>query len=291
MNFSTFAILLLLLFSGICENVAGACLLNSYQLVNSIQPTIHAENKNLDLSVENSSVSVVSNNDSIIPVAVIAEEKNNSLFNYADTIIFDLSQSSWSNNSIEFPVYISSADSIHAMDFAFRFNHLKTDFDSLIVVYPDLQYLYHLNPADSTFRFTSNSINPINANSNLVMLRFEMIYGIICPGDIYDVEAYINGNVCSFQFNDCIVSNQSETLNLLNNVKVYPNPVVSLLYLEVPQDSRIRISDMHGQTLIHTVSNNQNEKLEIDLEHFASGIYLLSITENLTTINKKIIVY
>lgn len=76
-----------------------------------------------------------------------------------------------------------------------------------------------------------------------------------------------------------------ETSNLLENVKVYPNPTSTIFTIQLGElkDSRINIYDINGKEIIKKKLSNTIEK--IDISRFENGVYMLSITSG----NKKVI--
>ncbi|MEN8156637.1 MAG: Ig-like domain-containing protein [Bacteroidota bacterium] len=75
-----------------------------------------------------------------------------------------------------------------------------------------------------------------------------------------------------------IIDNTAVGTVSANQLKLYPNPAGSTLYIDnASQIERVAIIDMTGQ-LIKQISNNSGAKLRIDTEAFASGLYLIRAT-------------
>ncbi len=83
-----------------------------------------------------------------------------------------------------------------------------------------------------------------------------------------------------------LVEFQNETTKL----KVYPNPVSSLLYVEIPSQydtANVKLYDILGKKVLEkTVSSTQNK---INVSNLSKGVYLAKIEANGLSITKKII--
>ena len=85
------------------------------------------------------------------------------------------------------------------------------------------------------------------------------------------------------------------TRTLFNNQKhqesiIYPNPTNQFIHLNISQNFKgiINISDTNGKVIRKVECNNQNE-LNLSLEHFENGVYFISFEGNLYFPTKKII--
>src|ERR1051325_11191868 len=65
-----------------------------------------------------------------------------------DTVYFDLSKAVTNGDFVQFPVYISSVDTVYTLDFSFKFNHNNLLYDSIINQTIQLKVDSHYNPAD-----------------------------------------------------------------------------------------------------------------------------------------------
>ncbi|HFU75066.1 MAG TPA: T9SS type A sorting domain-containing protein [Bacteroidetes bacterium] len=74
------------------------------------------------------------------------------------------------------------------------------------------------------------------------------------------------------------------------NIKIYPNPVVSLLKIELPNNtfSKIQILDISGKKVYSSYFTGQNKN--IDMSRFENGFYYVKIFNSQFSITKKIIV-
>ena len=88
------------------------------------------------------------------------------------------------------------------------------------------------------------------------------------------------------------LGSHNQTLSIDNfnsdNFKIYPNPVKSSLYinLKTPNVTSIEIYNILGKKVLVKVINDSSE---INTEQLSSGVYIMKITQNNTTISKKLI--
>ena len=122
--------------------------------------------------------------------------------NALDTVVFDLSQSVITGNNVWFPVSILSDDTIYALDFSLKYNQNNLAYDSIINLTNYLQPFSYYNSNDSTWRFTSNSLQQITNDTPLVSVSFNLIGGLLTNSDLYTIKAYLNGTQCSIKLNN-----------------------------------------------------------------------------------------
>ncbi len=71
-------------------------------------------------------------------------------------------------------------------------------------------------------------------------------------------------------------------------LKIYPNPVNDILTIQTKEKGKLTLYDVKGQVLIEkNVQSNQNE---IDISHFANGLYILVFSTEKEQIYQKVIV-
>ncbi len=100
---------------------------------------------------------------------------------------------------------------------------------------------------------------------------------------LVDYNGYTNCNVVT----DC--SGLSVEEYALNTITVYPNPVAEKLYISSKDfmDS-ITFYNVSG-SLIKTISNINQRKLEIDIKDFSDGVYFLKVHSNTGVFSSKIV--
>jgi hypothetical protein len=59
-----------------------------------------------------------------------------------------------------------------------------------------------------------------------------------------------------------------------DQIKIYPNPTESKVFIESPVVVRVTVKDVSGKTIIET-----QETKEIDLSKFADGVYLFMVSD------------
>ncbi|HNP47504.1 MAG TPA: T9SS type A sorting domain-containing protein [Bacteroidia bacterium] len=207
----------------------------------------------------------------------------------SDTVIFDLSQSVINGNEIEFPVYFHSDDIVNALDFSFRFNQLNFSYDSIINLTHYLQVYSFYNTNDSTLRFTSNSLSAIGNDTPLVMLRFISTGGQLCSGDLNTINAYLNGDPCSFKLVSCVIAGLNETMGSEDQINIFPNPTNDRITIECPDASTVQICDLNGKAVLNTEFISEATPLHMNLESLSNGIYLARIFNEKQITLRKII--
>ncbi len=117
-----------------------------------------------------------------------------------DTVIFDLSHASCIGNSFLVPVSFKSDDTVYAVDFSMKFDHLKITYNSIVSNYPGVNASAYFNPADSTLRLTSFSMLPMPHDTPVISVLFDVTVNTITEADFNTVHVYINGDTCSYSF-------------------------------------------------------------------------------------------
>jgi hypothetical protein len=80
-------------------------------------------------------------------------------------------------------------------------------------------------------------------------------------------------------------TSEGEALSL--NVSIYPNPTESIVYVQAPEGSRLRLLDVQGKTIIQLTT----EDLEtmIDLSAYAKGMYMLQVKSEAGIATKRVV--
>lgn len=88
----------------------------------------------------------------------------------------------------------------------------------------------------------------------------------------------------------------SSLLNSDNDLKLFPNPISSYLYLDYTLEAQnnvdISVSDLTGRKILHIFNQKQNEgnhQITTDLSNLSNGIYLLELKIDRLHVVKKII--
>ena len=74
---------------------------------------------------------------------------------------------------------------------------------------------------------------------------------------------------------------RSENTSIFQSVKVYPNPVQSMLYLEVTENLKasgtIRIFDIGGNTVLTKKINEESDRWQVPVQSLGAGLYFVEI--------------
>ncbi len=113
-----------------------------------------------------------------------------------DSIVFALANATLTTNYIDIPVRIKSDEIINAVDFAFKFDETKLTYDTIFNFKSYLSALANFNTFDHYLRFTSSSLQPIDTNVVLIVIRFNILVPCaqIQNTDFNSIEAYLNGD-------------------------------------------------------------------------------------------------
>ncbi len=110
---------------------------------------------------------------------------------------------------------------------------------------------------------------------------------------VIDNQAPDGGTLNSWSLNFCIVQQNVEN-NLIENVKVFPNPATDYLQIFIPDISneklKIQITDMNGRIILSKEQENPKKNLQIPLLDISSGSYILQLNQGNKFFNSVIIV-
>lgn len=73
----------------------------------------------------------------------------------------------------------------------------------------------------------------------------------------------------------------------LSNVRTYPNPVTSTLFVQTEQNAQVEVLDMNGRVLLNSVISPANNK--IDMSALNNGLYILRVIQQNEVFTSKII--
>ena len=133
---------------------------------------------------------------------------------------------------------------------------------------------YPLGPATNIWLKNSSTLNLVGVNGYPLNIYYE-------PGAIINNSASVitSSTMCSniiFPVVNCSTG-INEDIELLNSLKIYPNPVSNTLYLSnekyFEEEVQIEIVNCLGQTVLKLSYKN-----EVDISGFSSGCYTLKIT-------------
>ena len=131
-------------------------------------------------------------------------------------------------------------------------------------------------PTSATHWETVRISDTIQNPSNLLRIRF--VAKNDQGGNIYITNVLLGGLAGSVQN------------SLLNQIKVYPNPTSSVIYVDAPDIAiqKIRLTDLSGRSHAVTIESNGGN-YQIDMRSLAKGVYFLQMNTDAGVKTEKII--
>ncbi len=206
-----------------------------------------------------------------------------------DGAILDLSSAVIHENTIDIPVSIHTDNPVYSLDFALRVNTDKIKYQSVVDPGENLQWQAYFNEKDKTLRLTSNSLQPYDPDKSLLSLRFALISDEIDPSGIIPVTAYLNGEPENFMVKGTLVTTIPDNPNP-ENIKIYPNPANTFLFIKVPAEASLNLLDITGRLIYTKTAISEDNTYRLDVQDLNSGIYLVKIEDGNLTIVKKVII-
>lgn len=204
-----------------------------------------------------------------------------------EKVVFDLSAAVYANGFVDVPVFVSSANTVNALDFAMQFNTANLSFHSVIDQTSYMQALANYNTNDNTLRFTSNSLQDYVIGQSLVVVRFAA--SSISESDLTSLTAYINGERVGTEV--ITVSTGVSNMNINDSqVSIYPNPANDVLNIVVSQNSLVSLIDVEGRDVVAPINVTANQKQMINTDHIASGVYMMKISNANFVSMKKVVI-
>lgn len=227
--------------------------------------------------------SVKLNSSSLLQV----EEINN-----LDTVFFDFDKSTITGQIIEIPVYIDSDDNIYTLDFSFILDTTKLKYVSLVDYTGHIQHTEFFNPANSKFKFTSNSFEKYPKGSKKVVgVKFLMLTGNVRKSNFTNNLYYLNGDLCSYRIrgNDIIMNGVYAPLEE-NIIEVRPNPAQDFVILRSTYSGVAEIIDGQGRTIINNIDIVAGHDALIDIRKLINGFYYVIANNGSRILSKKLII-
>ena len=191
----------------------------------------------------------------------------------SDSVLIDLDNFVKNGNDISVPVFILTDVTIYSLDFSFKYNHVNVEYDTMVNLASYIQPLYYYNSVDSTVRFTSFGSQAYAHGTNLVYVHFNLLAWQLISTDLFSMNAYLNGDPCSFAVIGGIPSGIEDIQ--AENVRVFPNPSNGeTLHAFLPFEAEAQFMDIAGKQLsVYSVAAGSD--LQIPTAGLNSGIYLL----------------
>lgn len=153
-----------------------------------------------------------------------------------DSVFFDLREAVCTGPFISVPVRVKSDDEVFAVDFAIKLNIDEITFHSIQQVKPYLFQAANFNAGDSTLRFTSFSLFPVENDSDLFWVRFNKNDGYVNALDFTNATAQLNGDFCPYTIID---TDPAPYLSVPPTISIVPGDSVQVLVNAVAGSSFI----------------------------------------------------
>lgn len=140
---------------------------------------------------------------------------------------------------------------------------------------------------EAKFRMNNNWLCNWGANEFPVGTGTNNNVNIPVEAGVYDVS--LNRYTGEYIFTPSIITGTEIIEN--EAVLLYPNPANDALYLkqktsEIPE---IRIFDVHGKLILHSILYSQSSEVRIPLEEMPKGVYLIEIKTPTTTVTRRLV--
>ncbi len=154
-----------------------------------------------------------------------------------------------------------------------------------------LQMYAAILPTDATNQSVTWSVSPaiyatINQNG---LLRAKNTVGTVTVRAKSNDGSGIQGTI-----QIAILNHGTSIIEKKNNVKIYPNPLKDVLYIEntncLGQNFNIEITSISGEVILKKQFNMSNDIVKIDINEYPKGLYLIKIqNENFVKIEKIVV--
>ncbi len=118
----------------------------------------------------------------------------------------------------------------------------------------------------------------------------------LVPGNYYIAYSYADSNGCVNSDSTLMklyICAGIEEANLLQNLKIYPNPNSGIFTIQKPsnlnQNLEIKILDMNSKLILEKTMTPNQAKFEIDISKYSDGIYYLQLKTNNELTTKQIL--
>lgn len=194
-----------------------------------------------------------------------------------DTVYFDMSQAQYIGNQVLVPAWFDANDQVFAFDFAFRYDHTRLEYDTILTTAAGSSLLTnsYLNPNDSIVRFTSSQFSAIPNAQPIALVRFNLI-GITAldTSDLFNLVGYLNGDPCSERIIPPGITSLPESA-LFPSITLFPNPVSDEVIVLSSESTQLEIFDIKGNRFTDGLSVQAGQELKIQTRSWPSGNYLV----------------
>jgi hypothetical protein len=200
------------------------------------------------------------------------------LFNIDDAITI-------ADNTYKIPVSYQYPEAVYAVDFSLMYNtsHLNIlAIESAEQAIND-QFSMHYNVADNELRLTSYTLAASSTSETLYYITVSVLDGqSLNAASLGTITAYINGLASEVATSDMVLGVPT-TIDMLNGLSIYPNPVLDVATIRVHNyaanvSTTLRLQNAQGKLVKNIVLNAQQSS--VDVSDMAAGIYLVSVIQN-----------
>jgi len=90
-------------------------------------------------------------------------------------------------------------------------------------------------------------------------------------------------------YDGTILSSQQISSEIIPKVSIYPNPTTSSVYIKSDKLKKVVVYNVNGEKIIVKVNKDKLQKIEINLDKFASGTYLFEAITTKGIITRKVL--
>ena len=213
-----------------------------------------------------------------------------------DTLYFDLKNAITGNGSnvMDIPLLLHASSEIYAADF-------EMDYDEHVLEFVAISNGSTLirsehNDQDGRLLFTSMSKQTSDkypVHSPVVYLRFRALQADVLAADLGTISAYINGEPVVASVVGAVRKVAIDEVEAVASVKVYPNPVNNILYMDLPQEpgAPVQLYDMTSRLVHEQEAVSGEGRWKLDVSTLSHGAYYLKVFIGDHTISRRIIKY
>ncbi len=212
----------------------------------------------------------------------LEDKLDNSLTNFNETTTYEFSQGA-ENNEDRFILH-------------FGLNHAPNTMVSLSnqTIYVDTDFYFEL-PLNTFYDVDEFDEIAISTNNLPEWLTFENgnLQGTADAVGQYQINFVatdIFGEQAQNGFIINVIKNETDIIDLENNISLYPNPTTGIITVQFTNviDGNLSVVNIAGQVM--TEMNINNKTVELNLSKFAKGVYFINIESETQIYREKIII-
>jgi hypothetical protein len=209
-----------------------------------------------------------------------------------DSVYLDMSQAQYVGNQVLVPAWFNADDQVFAFDFAFRYDHTRLEYDTILTAAAGASLLTnsYLNPNDSIVRFTSSQFSAIPNAQPIALVRFNLVgTSALDTTDLFNLVGYLNGDPCSERIIPPGITSVMQ-LDPINWVTVFPNPVSNDVIIRSAVQAQMEIFDAVGKQMVGPVELKAGNEFKIDTQRWPLGRYIIVFVNGLQRWTSQLVV-